>query len=485
MTLRNIDDEPDFVDFSGGDYRIAIGSPTADAGDNAALPIDSADLDRNMVLFQQLPRDRDLKPRTGRDGSAPATNGCAVAKVDMGAFETFSCNDLGDPDLDLTDANGDGVPDACQNCNGTGEIDPIEIELGTQIDCNRNGIPDDCEIANGCVEDVNENGIPDPCECLIDVVFIVDTSGSVQSAAATVCMFMDDASTALSLTGRLARTPIRYGITDVGTGFDCLDAAVADPVEAGGLGNPGGVIDSEEDWGAATEAVATRHAWKSNNRFIVVISDEGAEDGGPDAGSGCDSSAPSGADYLAVEAAVIACLEHGVVAFPVGALGFDAVNTCVAELLEQLAVGTGGQWYGTTNTNPMADIVGPIVEDMLDAAFECPEPPAECPADLDDDCEVGGADLGMLLAAWGTSGPGDLDGDGIVGGADLGLLLSAWGKCPGCESLRFSGESEQLEPPLPLGGSDFPTLTQLANWLAATEWEEIVEWLDELANPTK
>lgn len=47
--------------------------------------------------------------------------------------------------------------------------------------------------------------------------------------------------------------------------------------------------------------------------------------------------------------------------------------------------------------------------------------------DLSGDGRVDGADLGMLLGAWGTAGPGDLDGDGIVSGSDLGRLLGAWG----------------------------------------------------------
>ncbi len=47
-------------------------------------------------------------------------------------------------------------------------------------------------------------------------------------------------------------------------------------------------------------------------------------------------------------------------------------------------------------------------------------------ADLNGDGIVNGADLGMLLGAWGSSGSADLDGDGIVNGADLGMLLGAW-----------------------------------------------------------
>ena len=57
--------------------------------------------------------------------------------------------------------------------------------------------------------------------------------------------------------------------------------------------------------------------------------------------------------------------------------------------------------------------------------------PGECggnPADLDGDGSVGGADLAIVLAAWGSKGgPADLDGDGTVGGADLAMVLAAWG----------------------------------------------------------
>lgn len=51
-------------------------------------------------------------------------------------------------------------------------------------------------------------------------------------------------------------------------------------------------------------------------------------------------------------------------------------------------------------------------------------------ADLDGDGVVDGADLGMLLGAWGVARigePADLDGGGTVDGADLGILLGAWG----------------------------------------------------------
>lgn len=48
--------------------------------------------------------------------------------------------------------------------------------------------------------------------------------------------------------------------------------------------------------------------------------------------------------------------------------------------------------------------------------------------DLNHDGAVNGADLGMLLGAWGQAGANvaDLNGDGVVNGADLGLLLGGW-----------------------------------------------------------
>ncbi|HMN95493.1 MAG TPA: hypothetical protein PKC43_04645 [Phycisphaerales bacterium] len=57
------------------------------------------------------------------------------------------------------------------------------------------------------------------------------------------------------------------------------------------------------------------------------------------------------------------------------------------------------------------------------------EPDPVLIADLDGNGVVNGADLGVLLGAWGPcSGcAADLNCDGVVDGADLGTLLSAWG----------------------------------------------------------
>lgn len=59
------------------------------------------------------------------------------------------------------------------------------------------------------------------------------------------------------------------------------------------------------------------------------------------------------------------------------------------------------------------------------------EVPTPCPADLNIDGAVDGADMGLLLGAWGPgNGIADINRDGVVDGADMGLLLGAWGTCP-------------------------------------------------------
>jgi hypothetical protein len=67
------------------------------------------------------------------------------------------------------------------------------------------------------------------------------------------------------------------------------------------------------------------------------------------------------------------------------------------------------------------------VDDFSILVATCVNP---CLGDFYGNGVVNGADLGMVLAGWGTAGSSDLDGNGTTNGADLGLLLAAWGACP-------------------------------------------------------
>lgn len=54
-------------------------------------------------------------------------------------------------------------------------------------------------------------------------------------------------------------------------------------------------------------------------------------------------------------------------------------------------------------------------------------PPPVIPADVNNDGDVNGVDLAVVLGAWDTNNAtADIDNDGIVNGVDLALVLAAW-----------------------------------------------------------
>lgn len=84
-------------------------------------------------------------------------------------------------------------------------------------------------------------------------------------------------------------------------------------------------------------------------------------------------------------------------------------------------------WFGL----PITLAVTPLGPSSFDALGDGTIDACVVTGDLVGDGAVTGADLGLLLAAWGACAecvgcPADLDGDCEVGGADLGLLLGAW-----------------------------------------------------------
>ena len=92
---------------------------------------------------------------------------------------------------------------------------------------------------------------------------------------------------------------------------------------------------------------------------------------------------------------------------------------------------TGSFVPGHIYSCPEGWLIGPfdpsVGVDTVNDVNPCPV--VECPADLNGDGLVDGADLGILLTQWGFDGGADFNDDGIVDGADLGLLLTGWGDC--------------------------------------------------------
>ena len=95
-----------------------------------------------------------------------------------------------------------------------------------------------------------------------------------------------------------------------------------------------------------------------------------------------------------------------------------------------------GTVVGTFANNPVSFVPGKIylwsVASSADSVSLHLDDIVPCPADLSGDGMVDGADLGILLGAWGPCPgcPADLNFDNVVDGADLGILLAAWGPCP-------------------------------------------------------
>lgn len=89
--------------------------------------------------------------------------------------------------------------------------------------------------------------------------------------------------------------------------------------------------------------------------------------------------------------------------------------------------GTGGAYTGLLDDVQIYDSALNCAQ--VAAMFATPGSTAPNVFDLNDDGVVNGADLGLLLGAWGPCGavcPADFDCDGDVDGADLGQLLGAW-----------------------------------------------------------
>ncbi len=95
-----------------------------------------------------------------------------------------------------------------------------------------------------------------------------------------------------------------------------------------------------------------------------------------------------------------------------------------SELGKAVALGSEHALAGAPGASPGGVFIsGAVYVYTLPA---CPDTP-DTPADLNADGAVDGADLGLLLSAWGEGdSSADLNGDTTVDGADLGLLLSAW-----------------------------------------------------------
>ncbi|MFH2051466.1 MAG: FlgD immunoglobulin-like domain containing protein [bacterium] len=278
-----------------------------------------------------------------------------TSNTDGKIFVLGRCDATGHPELD---------------CDGNGIHDLCDIALGAAEDCNANGIPDTCDLDSGTSEDCDLNGIPDECPTCppVEVVFVMDTSTSMDDEASALCANMTQVVEQLEAAG-LTVMPSLLGICDLpGGAYGCLENHVtallgtevpgAPPAGLEFLGScPGGMEVCQEDWGLATAVVAGRYPWLPRGesvRLIVPLSDEGSWCGDP----------VTTFDQQSVDHAVVVARQNKVVVSPITGSGS---SSAVIALAQTLADSTGGIRF--SSAVPAADLAEGIVDLVLEACF--------------------------------------------------------------------------------------------------------------------
>lgn len=166
----------------------------------------------------------------------------------------------------------------------------------------------------------------------------------------------------------------------------------------------------------------------------------GRFDVGPGPNSTASLKTPMSMKLLADGKVVMVTAQTGVSAL----IGFDAVTGYHCRTYRVYAADAPAATGLVVMPNSPLDCNGNLIPDSCDVSSgSSPDAnedgtPDECqggpwqPTDLNFDGIVDGADLGILLSAWGpcaSKGPrcnADVNSDGVVDGADLGVLLGTW-----------------------------------------------------------
>ena len=243
-------------------------------------------------------------------------------------------------------------------------------------DCDDNNActNDFCSQQGACVHNPRPNCVPcDPgyfCPEM-DVVFVVDTSGSMRDEATALCNETEAFFADLALRGVNARYFI-YGITEApGGAFSCLTDTV---VNLFGSEVPGfdpcnfpNDPSSFESWGSATAIVAQNFPWRDDAfRFIVPLADEG-----PCNGSRPDGCNDPGDDRDSIDNASFIASDFIVGVSPIIGTGADG---CVTGLADSIASFTGG--IALTLKDPKVDLK-PTIEQAL-TLYCTPNPTPAC-----------------------------------------------------------------------------------------------------------
>ena len=321
----------------GESCRLSVSS--VDNNTNAGSCVDTPPLDDDWGWNESLGESCRLSV-SSLDTNSTSSDGNPVANVCGNIPVTICFTILGVHET--PPENSTSYEEAIGNCLPVGRIDGRGWN-GSQI-CTVN------VVGLNAVENTDASG-----KCPVDVLFVMDTSGSMSDESAALCESIEN----IDASDQLADISIRktvLGITGLGR---CGSGAVtglgvAVPGDDGGCG---GILDNLESWGQAVSVAAQEFDWNSNSRRVIVpISDAGACDGGP---RGLNS-----ADLDSINNAKTIATQNDVTVSPI--VGTGAAESIFRGALD-LAYDTGGIASRTLDANfDMASNIVSAVADSCD-----------------------------------------------------------------------------------------------------------------------
>ncbi|MEZ4320763.1 MAG: hypothetical protein R3F61_24995 [Myxococcota bacterium] len=289
-------------------------------------------------------------------------------------------------------------PSESEDCDGNGVADICDIEADPSSDCDGDGVPDSCAIASGSAEDCDGDGRIDTCpNCpTVEVVFLVDTSTSMEDEGAALCSGVQGVLSRLRGTGVGVSSSILGLATDAHPLFPCLEGSVpgtygiqwpTTPPPPASIGPdyptcPGGNEGFSESWGSGVAMASAFHPWSAGSiRLVVPIADEGAWCGDP-------VTLP---DTDVVPWAAQIANANGVVVSPLTGTGS---LSSVVSLAQQLAGATGGAHTAIADAeSELVPAIDTTVSQVCQSSWDCDGSGRHDACELDEgapDCDGNG-----------------------------------------------------------------------------------------------
>lgn len=198
----------------------------------------------------------------------------------------------------------------------------------------------------------------EPCRKGVEIVFTMDTSGSMDDEAAALCGSISAVQSTLMAAGIPSTTHLLGIAQTLGGGLSCLTNSVAGllgtavPGDGGACGSS---LDHSESWGQSSAIVAQKFPWQPDVlRLVVPISDEASCKGDP-----CQD---PGADRDAINNAVLQSAGTAMVSPIIGTPWDPSQAMCIRGLATDLANGTGGTFLESTDAAQLPAIVEKLVK---------------------------------------------------------------------------------------------------------------------------